>query len=109
MLRSLGYNILAARDGLEALEIECRHDATIDLLLSDVVMPTMGGFEVAEMLRTTRPNLKVVFMSGYPDRGDTRYENLPANAQFLRKPVNPGRLAKVIRAELDHLDRRLSA
>lgn len=61
------------------------------------------------MLRVTRPDMKVVFMSGYPDRGDASFESMPANARFLQKPVKPDRLAKVIRAELDHVDRRLSA
>jgi two-component system cell cycle sensor histidine kinase/response regulator CckA len=101
MLGSLGYNVLTAGDGFEAIEIEAETDSKIDLLLSDVVMPTIGGFEAAEMIREERPDIKVVFMSGYPNRAGISNENLPENCQFLQKPVKPTHLAQTLRQELD--------
>ena len=103
-LEALGYEILAAADGFEALEIESEYDSRIDLLLSDVVMPSMSGFEVCEIIREQRPEMKVVLMSGYPDRGQTQFEKIPDYARFLQKPVKPGRLAQAIRDELDSQD-----
>jgi PAS domain S-box-containing protein len=101
MLDSLGYNVLTASDGFEAMEIEAEYEAEIDLLLSDVVMPTMGGFEVAAMIRESRPDIKIVFMSGYPNRAGISNENVPDNCQFLQKPVKPPHLAQALRHELD--------
>ncbi|NNE83948.1 MAG: PAS domain-containing protein [Alphaproteobacteria bacterium] len=101
MLDTLGYNVLTACDGFDALEVEAEHDGEIALLLSDVVMPNMGGFEAAEMIREARPDIKIVFMSGYPNRAGISNENLPDNCQFLQKPVKPGHLARTIRNELD--------
>ena len=101
MLDSLGYNVLPASDGFEALEIEAEYDSEIDLLLSDVVMPTIGGFEVAAMIRESRPDIKIMFMSGYPNRAGIINENTPDNCQFLQKPVTPAHLARALRHELD--------
>jgi signal transduction histidine kinase/CheY-like chemotaxis protein len=66
-LKNAGYKVLEARDGTDALEISGRFDGTIDLLLTDMVMPRMSGLEVARTLRATRPAMKVVIMSGYSD------------------------------------------
>ena len=104
MLESLGYNVLTASDGFEAMEVESEYEPAIDLLLSDVVMPNMGGFEAAEMIRTARPDIKVVFMSGYPNRAGIGIEDLPDDCQFLQKPVKPAHLARILRQELDKPD-----
>jgi PAS domain S-box-containing protein len=101
MLDTLGYNVLTACDGFDALEVEGEYDGEIALLLSDVVMPNMGGFEAAEMIRGARPDIKIVFMSGYPNRAGISNEDRPENCQFLQKPVQPGHLARTIRNELD--------
>jgi PAS domain S-box-containing protein len=101
ILDTLGYNVLTAGDGFDALEVEADHDATIDLLLSDVVMPNMGGFEAAEIIREDHPDIKIVFMSGYPNRAGISTDNLPDNCQFLQKPVKPEYLARILRQELD--------
>ena len=69
-LEDLGYKVLAAANGFEALEIEGDHDGVIDLLLSDVVMPELGGFELSCAILETRPQIKVILMSGYPSRGE---------------------------------------
>ena len=66
----------------------------------------LGGFEVAEMIRERRPDTRIVFMSGYPDR-DNKGGKMTDGAQFLQKPVKANRLALVIRMELDSTDLRL--
>jgi PAS domain S-box-containing protein len=101
MLVEIGYNVVTATDGLEAIEVDEVDEHAIDLLLSDVVMPGLGGFEAAEIIRQRRPDMKVVFMSGYPARGDDAAADVPENAQFLQKPVRASHLAQVLRRELD--------
>lgn len=95
-LTDLGYSVLVAGDGIEAIEVEADHEGDIDLLLSDVVMPNMTGFEMAEIICPERPETKVVFMSGYPGGGDTESENIPEDSVFLAKPVNKFALAKIV-------------
>jgi two-component system cell cycle sensor histidine kinase/response regulator CckA len=82
VLRSQGYDVLDAEHGPRALEIARAHHGDIDLLISDVVMPQMDGFEVAEALRRTRPALRVLHISGYP--GDA----ITGDAAFLAKPFS---------------------
>ncbi len=100
-LKELGYNVLTAEDAFEALEVEEECEGGIDLLLSDVVMPQMGGFELCEIMREKRPDLKTIFISGYPNRAAAEGTSIPPNCQFLQKPVNPAVLAQVVRRELD--------
>jgi PAS domain S-box-containing protein len=107
-LEDLGYKVLRASSGLEALEVDEEHEVTIDLLLTDVVMPALGGFELAEMMHETRPNMKIVFMSGYPNRDRKERVKIAEDSQFLQKPVKTEHLAKVIRAELDSESIRLA-
>jgi PAS domain S-box-containing protein len=101
ILEDLGYKVLTAADGLEALEVDEDHDAPIDLLLSDVVMPALGGFETAKLIRERRPEIKIVFMSGYPNRG-CQENKIPDQAKFLQKPVKAARLAQILREELEN-------
>ena len=68
VLQARGYTILEARHGIEALAVARRHRGPIDLLLTDVVMPRMGGPELAECLATRQSGLKVLYMSGYTER-----------------------------------------
>jgi two-component system, cell cycle sensor histidine kinase and response regulator CckA len=103
-LASLGYTVLAAEDGPVALETEEEYDGKIDLLLSDVVMPSFGGIEIAHALRETRPETKVILMSGYPRHGASREASVPEDITFLPKPVDPNMLARTIRRELDPSD-----
>ena len=102
ILDDLGYHVLTAEDGLKALVLEENYEGEIDLMLSDVVMPGMGGFDLAEAIRGHRPNMKMTFMSGYTNR-NSRRAGIPEQAQFLQKPVAPERLARVIRSALDNL------
>ena len=99
-LCDLGYTVFIASNGLEALEVDEGLEDTVDLLVSDVVMPSLGGFELYEMLREKHPDLKAVFMSGYPTRGAGNVQ-VPEGTPFLQKPVEPNLLARTIRAELD--------
>ncbi len=101
ILGDLGYRVIAAENGLAALEAEDEHDGDIDLLLTDVVMPGLGGFEVARVVRASRPGIKVVYMSGYPARGRLKKVDVPPDAPFLQKPFDPDRLARCLRDVLD--------
>ena len=96
ILSRYGYHVLAASGGDEAREISQRHDGDIHVLLSDVVMPGMNGPMVAEMLKTMRPGLKVVFMSGYTDNAIVRDAVMERGVPFLQKPFTPERLANKI-------------
>ena len=100
-LQELGYIVITACDGFEALEVEAEHKASIDLLLSDVVMPNLGGFELAGALRETRPDIKILFMSGYPSRGDIKHTDLPDDIPLLPKPCSPEQLARAVRDVLE--------
>ena len=99
-LRHLGYTVLEARDGLEALAISEDHPGRLDLVLSDVVMPRMGGPELARHLSPLRPRARWVFMSGYPDKARMP-EVVGSDAPFLEKPFRPSQLGRTIRKVLD--------
>jgi CheY-like chemotaxis protein len=96
-LRRLGYQVLEAADGADALAVADRFHGPIDLLLSDVVMPRMDGVELARRLGQARSSLKVMHMSGYP--GDARAG--ADDAPFLRKPFDRDVLARRVRRVLD--------
>jgi PAS domain S-box-containing protein len=100
-LERAGYRVLVGADGPEALARAAEHDAPIDLLLTDVVMPGMHGRELAERLTAQRPGLRVLFASGYTDdavllRG-IRVDEVP----FLQKPFTPSQLVQRVRDVLD--------
>ena len=100
-LRAVGYSVLIAATPAEALEIAAGHPGPIDLLLSDVVMPGMGGRELAERVDKLRPNTRVLFMSGYTDDAIVRHGVLAARMAFIQKPFSPAALARKIREVLD--------
>jgi two-component system cell cycle sensor histidine kinase/response regulator CckA len=95
-LKDLGYRVLEAGDPNEALREAAAHDGAIDLLLTDVVMPHMRGPELARRVVESRPGLKVLYMSGYPD--DTL---LDRGVSFLAKPFSPDLLGRKVRELLD--------
>ncbi|MCE9554429.1 MAG: response regulator [Planctomycetes bacterium] len=106
ILRGQGYTVLEARDGNEALIIWADHGPSIDLLLTDVVMPQMSGRELADRLRALKPELKVLFVSGYAEDAIVRHGILEANIPFLQKPFTAEVLAQRLRQTLDHKPER---
>ena len=94
-LRSLGYNVVHAMHGKHAIEV-AESLPTLDLLLTDVVMPQMGGADLAEYMKSKYSGLKVIFMSGYAD-GMVQTEQLDAHTIFLPKPVSLSTLARNVR------------
>jgi PAS domain S-box-containing protein len=92
VLRSAGYRVLEARDGAEAIEIQGAHREPIDLLVTDVVMPRLGGPDLAERLLAARPGTAVVYMSGYTDNAAVRELMADENTLFLQKPFSPAAL-----------------
>ncbi len=102
VLRSLGYRVLESAGGFEAIRHCSDHDGPIHLLLSDVIMPEMGGREVAAAVAAARPGIKVMFLSGYTDDAIVRHGILQEQVAFLQKPFTPTSLARKVRAVLDH-------
>ncbi|MEK7408972.1 MAG: PAS domain S-box protein [Acidobacteriota bacterium] len=101
MLRRQGYTVLTADDGAEALEIWDRQQESIQMLVTDVIMPRVGGRELAERLRQSRPNLPVLYISGYTDEVIARHGILDSDAGFLQKPFTQAELGRKVRAALD--------
>jgi signal transduction histidine kinase/CheY-like chemotaxis protein len=100
ILNSSGYRVLVAEDGPGALQIAQSHSGEIDLLLTDVVLPKMGGREVAASLTRVRPGIKVLFMSGYTGLSATQHGTLDSDVNFLPKPFSPDALCEKVRAVL---------
>src|ERR1700722_2433118 len=98
-LQELGYCVLEAKDGADAVALADQYEGTIDILLTDVVMPNMRGPEVARRLSATRPDMKVIFMSGYTEGefGAVPPENRGPGTSLLQKPFELNSLAVKIR------------
>jgi two-component system, cell cycle sensor histidine kinase and response regulator CckA len=103
-LRMHGYVVLEADSGSDAIRAAEEHAGPIHILLTDVVMPGMGGREVAGAVRARRPEIKVVYMSGYTDDAVVRHGIVEATDAFLQKPFAPLSLARKVRAVLDGTD-----
>ena len=101
VLRPLGYHVLIAASGEEALTVSDALKGPIDLLLTDVVMPGMDGKKLADELCSRRPNVKVVFMSGYTDNAIAHHGILDSGVILIQKPLTPGSLARKLREVLD--------
>ncbi len=100
-LTNLGYTVLPARNGREAVDVFGRNRENVSLALLDVAMPVMGGKEAFEAMYKVSPGLKVVFMSGYAADGAHETFLLITGAPFLAKPFGPGELGRKIREVLD--------
>lgn len=95
MLRHLGFRVLEASDGEEALRVSA--GKAVDLVVTDTVMPHMGGEELAARIRSERPGTKVLLVSGYTERGDALQGALVDGTAFLQKPYTLAALAHKIR------------
>jgi CheY-like chemotaxis protein len=100
VLREAGYVVLDARTPTEAVLTGTHYAGSIDLLLTDVVMPQMSGRTVAELLTTQRPALAVLYMSGYTDDDVVRRGVLATDTEFLQKPFTPDQLLQQVRAAI---------
>ena len=96
-LRAGGYNILEAKDGEDALRTVNAHHGTIDVLLTDMVMPGMSGAELAETLKKIRPDMRVIYMSGYAEFSGKNGERTPEKTRVLQKPFSRNTLLEKVR------------
>ena len=100
LLTARGYHVLAASRGVEALQIAEFVDGDIHLLVTDVVMPHMSGREVVMRLAPGRPNMRVLYLSGYTDDLILQHGALEPGAAFLQKPFGAADLAEKVREVL---------
>lgn len=98
-LQKYGYNLHEARNGMEALEIIERFGPSIDLIITDLVMPKMGGKELAAQLQTGASTTPIIFMSGYTEDSEFRGD-VVAGASYIEKPFTPSALAEKVRTVL---------
>jgi PAS domain S-box-containing protein len=101
LLQRAGYTVLEAANGEEALAVSRRYGRSIDLLVTDVIMPKMGGRQLAEALASSYPRMRTLFLSGYTDDAVLRHGILRHDMPFLQKPFSVSSLAHKIRTVLD--------
>ncbi|HEV2991731.1 MAG TPA: response regulator [Candidatus Angelobacter sp.] len=98
LLSHLNYSVICAACGADALEKFQKHRGSVDVLLTDVVMPGMNGLKLAETLAAMDPDLKIIIMSGYPGEDGSEETNVP----FLQKPFTSEKLAKALHEVMDN-------
>ena len=101
VLHACGYRVLKARNGVEALQIYANHQGTLHLLLTDIVMPQMNGWALAEAIAGERRGTKILFMSGYTDSANLGAQAKGGQIELLLKPFTPLALTRKVRALLD--------
>ncbi len=101
ILKNNGYTVLAYPDGKEAFTCFKEDPAKVDMVLTDIVMPRMNGKELAQQCREERPELGVLYMSGYLDSQLNTEEDLSGNSDFIAKPFRPAELLKKIEALIE--------
>ena len=101
ILRQYGYSVIEADNGHEGLQASARHEGAIELLITDVVMPQLGGPELAQQLKETRVGMKVLFISGYVDEAVFRRSKLEPGEVLMQKPFMPEALVGKVREILD--------
>ncbi len=101
VLERQGYTVLEASDGAQAVAVYEKESARIDLILTDVVMPRMSGREMVDRVRATRPDMRVLYMSGYTGDAIVRHGVLDASMLLLGKPFTPVALIAKVREVLD--------
>jgi CheY-like chemotaxis protein len=100
-LRKLGYRVVEAKNGVDACLLATQQAGSFQLLLTDVVMPSMGGRELAQHLSVIKPDLRTLFISGYMDDIGIMAGLEEGTSGFLQKPFTPEVLARVVRNLLD--------
>jgi PAS domain S-box-containing protein len=101
ILRRAGYTVREATTGAEAIRIFSSDPSAIDLVVTDVIMPEVGGWELASHIRTVQPECRILFMSGYTEDSVLRRSMLEAGSAFLEKPFTPELLSRKTREVLD--------
>jgi two-component system, cell cycle sensor histidine kinase and response regulator CckA len=101
ILHNHGYKVLEAVDGKDALRLATEYEEEIHLILSDTIMPGMGGGDAVERISAIRPGIKSVYMSGYADTAIFKSGILDRDIAFLQKPFEVNGLLQKVRAELD--------
>jgi two-component system cell cycle sensor histidine kinase/response regulator CckA len=96
-----GYTVLEANDGAEALRVSQQHRGPIHLMVTDVVMPKMAGPKLAALLANERPEMKVLFVSGYAEKTVLQHGNIDVTTAFLQKPFSLKMLARKVREVLE--------
>jgi CheY-like chemotaxis protein len=101
VLEGNGFSVLPAADGAEALSLCQQHDGTIDLVVSDIVMPRLNGLELEERIRAARPETKFLFITGFGDQFPELRELIKYGANILEKPFLPSELLRQVEATLN--------
>jgi len=101
VLEKAGYNILQAANGIAAIELATSYNDPIHLLLTDVVMPAMTGRQLALKLQSLKPEVRVIYMSGYDENAIVHKGELDSEIAFIPKPFSPTELIRRVRVELD--------
>lgn len=100
MLEAMGLHVLLAAHAHDALKLNDEYQGRIDLLLTDIAMPDMNGIKLSQTITAARPEIKTVYMSGFPGRGDIANCKIPDEATFLTKPLHYEDLALVLYCQL---------
>ncbi len=101
VLKQYGYTVLEAQDGEEAMNLSAHYKDRIHLMVTDVVMPGMSGRELADRLKAFRPDMRVLFMSGYTDDAIVHHGILDSEVYFIQKPMSPKALARKVQEVLN--------
>lgn len=96
-LKQSGYTVLEAGDGVQALEVARAYTGPIDLLLTDVMMPRMGGLTLARSMAELRPGIRIAFMTGHAERESAFHQALRSGAESIQKPFSHDRLIRLVR------------
>lgn len=101
VLRGIGYRVVEARDGREALDLYTVADPPVDLVFTDIIMPRMSGLELADQLRKRKPDLKLIFTTGFAEESILQRGREHSPGPLLPKPFTPEHLAQKVREILD--------
>ena len=101
LLQMMGYHVLAAAEGRTGLDLYYRHRHAIQLILTDLVMPEMGGIELYRRIRSENSAVAVLLMTGYPLEGELQDGELNGNVEWLQKPFTVKQLTHAVRRLLD--------